>query len=59
MMQAMTWIPGIGAQTLRKKLDALVDMDILEKRGRTKMMRYSFKDPLRELRLPVDPPSVL
>ena len=57
--EAMNWIPGIGAQTLRKKLDALVDMDILQKNGRTRQMRYSFKDPLRGLRSSFDPPSVL
>ncbi|AMK13333.1 Fic family protein [methanogenic archaeon mixed culture ISO4-G1] len=45
--EACTWIPGIGNQTLRSKLDKLIEMDILEKHGKTKSMRYSFKDPLR------------
>lgn len=46
---ANTWIPGLGSQSLRNKLDLLVEMDILEKHGRTKAMQYYFKDPLRSL----------
>ncbi len=48
--EAITWVPGIGIQALRKKMDELVDMDILIKVGMTKSMRYMFKDPLRDLR---------
>ena len=54
---AVTWIPGLGVQSLRKKLDLLVEMDILEKRGKTKSMVYLFKDPLRELRINHQRPS--
>ena len=47
---AVRWIPGLGVQSLRLYLAKLTEMGILEKRGRTKGLRYSFKDPLRELR---------
>ncbi len=47
---AVQWIPGLGVQSLRMYLDRLTEMGILEKRGRTKGLRYSFNDPLRELR---------
>ena len=49
--EATTWIPGLGSQTLRKTLNHLVEADLVEKNGNTKGMTYSFKDPLRDLRL--------
>ena len=52
--EALTWIPGIGPRTLRADLDRLAELDILDKRGRTRSMRYEFKDPLRELRLDLE-----
>jgi hypothetical protein len=48
--EALLWVPGIGSQTLRARLEKLVEMDILEKTGNTKGLRYSFKDPLASLR---------
>ncbi len=50
LTEATSWVPGVGSQTIRSRLDELVDMDILEKRGATKGLRYSFKDPLKNLR---------
>jgi hypothetical protein len=50
LTEATSWVPGVGSQTIRSRLDELVGMDILEKRGATKGLRYSFKDPLRDLR---------
>ncbi len=50
LSEAMLWFPGSGEQTVRNRLDRLVEMDILEKQGKTKGMRYLFKDPLRDLR---------
>ena len=47
---ALHWIPGMSIQSLRICLDRLVDIDVLEKIGRTRGLRYAFKDPLRELR---------
>ena len=38
---AIRWIPGLGVQSLRLYLDKLTEMGILEKRGRTKGLRYS------------------
>ena len=49
--EACAWIPRIGSQTVRSKLDRLIELDILEKHGKTKSMRYSFKDPLRAIKL--------
>lgn len=52
--EALTWVPGIGPRTLKADLDRLAELDILDKRGRTRSMRYEFKDPLRELRLDLE-----
>lgn len=52
--EATTWIPGLGSQTLRKIMNNLVDMDLIEKNGNTKGMTYSFKDPLRDLRIKLE-----
>ena len=48
--EAAQWIPGMGPQSLRMCIDGLVDIDIIQKTGRTKGLRYSFKDPLFALR---------
>ena len=48
--EASEWTPDIGLQTLRDCIDGLVDMDIIEKYGRTKGLRYSFKDPFFDVR---------
>ncbi len=52
--EVTTWIPGLGSQTLRKTMNRLVELDLIEKNGNTKGLTYSFKDPLRELRLRQD-----
>ena len=52
--EALTWVPGIGPRTLKADLDRLAELDILDKRGRTRSMRYQFKDPLRELRMELE-----
>jgi Fic family protein len=52
--EALTWIPGIGPATLRADLDRLAEMDILDKCGKTRSLRYQFKDPLRELRMELE-----
>ena len=48
--EAAQWIPGMGPQTLRTCINGLAEIDILQKTGQTKGMRYSFKDPLFSLR---------
>ena len=50
LTDATARLPGMGAQTVRARLDELVGMGILEKEGRTKGMAYRFRDPLRNLR---------
>lgn len=44
------WIPGLSDQTIRAKLEELIANDLLEKDGRTRSMRYRFRDPFRELK---------
>ena len=51
MKDACSWIPGLGAQSVRSRIDVLVDRGILEKTGATKGLRYRFKDPFREFRV--------
>ncbi len=49
LSEAMGW-SGAGEQTVRSRLETLVDAGILEKVGRTRSLRYRFMDPFRELR---------
>lgn len=49
LSDAVEW-SGAGEQTVRHRLDSLVDAGILEKVGRTRSLRYRFMDPFRELR---------
>jgi Fic family protein len=44
---ACGWAPTLGEQSVRIKLNELADMGILTKEGRTRSMRYRFKDPFR------------
>lgn len=46
---ASGWLAGPGGQTVRSKLNALAEMDVLEKSGSTRSLRYSFKDPFRDI----------
>ena len=50
VMDASNWLTGISEQSVRLKLKALTEMDVLEKTGQTRSQRYSFKDPFRRLR---------
>ena len=47
--EACGWNP-LGEASVRSKLNTLVDLDILGKKGRTRSMRYVFRDPSRDLR---------
>lgn len=49
LQDALGWIP-MGEPTLRSRLDGLVSMGILEKTGRTRSMRYVFRDPFRDFK---------
>ena len=50
VMDAARWLDGLSEQSVRLKLNALVEMSVLEKEGQTRSQRYSFKDPFRKLR---------
>ncbi len=51
LSESLKWIDDKGEQTIRHKLDRLVDVGIIEKSGQTKGLRYRFTDPFREIRL--------
>jgi len=44
---AKSWIEPLGEQTVRSKLNELVEMGVLRKQGKTKGMRYEFNDPIK------------
>ena len=50
IIEASQWTPDIGQQTLRDCIDGLVEIDVIQKTGRTKGLRYSFKDPFFDVR---------
>lgn len=49
MKDACLWIPGLGSQSVRSRIDVMVERGILEKTGATKGLRYRFRDPFRNL----------
>lgn len=51
IQDAAKWVPALGEQTLRGRVNELVAMGILEKEGRTRATRYSFKDPFKETKM--------
>lgn len=44
------WIPDVSEQTLRSKLDDLVERGLVEKQGATRGLTYSFSDPFGRIR---------
>ena len=50
IIEASQWTPDIGLQTLRECIEGLVEIDVIQKSGRTKGLRYSFKDPFFKVR---------
>ena len=48
--EANQWIPEVGDQTLRSRLDDLVNRGLLKKQGATRGMSYAFDDPFSEIR---------
>lgn len=50
MQEASSWADGIGDQSVRNKLNALADMGVLEKQGKTRSMTFRFNDPFRRIR---------
>lgn len=49
IQDASKWLP-LGEAAIRRKLDTLVESGILGKEGRTRIMKYVFLDPFRDLR---------
>ncbi|MBE6517052.1 MAG: hypothetical protein E7Z67_02560 [Thermoplasmata archaeon] len=48
--EACSWAPDVREQTIRTKLNALVDLGILDRKGNTRNTRYRYKDFLKHLR---------
>jgi Fic family protein len=48
--EATQWLSDLSEQSVRNKLNELVDMRVLEKRGMTRSQRFRFKDPFRDLK---------
>ena len=48
--EANQWIPEVGDQTLRSRLDDLVNRGLLKKLGATRGMSYAFNDPFSEIK---------
>lgn len=45
LKDATGWVEGIGEQTVRARLNRLVELGALKKEGRTAATRYRFQDP--------------
>ena len=50
VQDATSWVDGLTEQSVRPKLNQLVDMGVLEKEGRTRSTRFRFSDPFRDLK---------
>ena len=44
-----SWIEPLGEQTIRTKLNELVEIGVLKKSGRTKGMIFEFNDPFKDI----------
>jgi len=49
LADARSWIEPLGEQTMRMKLNELVDKGVLKKSGKTKGMTFEFNDPLKDV----------
>ncbi len=54
VQDASSWVTGVGDQTVRKHLNHLVEVGLLEATGRTKARRYRFVHPLDRVRRSVE-----
>jgi Fic family protein len=48
--EASSWLSDLSEQSVRIKLNELVEMNVLEKEGHTRAQRFRFKDPFRKLK---------
>ena len=60
ILDACGWIPGLGEQSVRTRINDLISIGLLRKVGNTKSTSYVFLDPFRLLDLfePADPNAV-
>ncbi len=49
MSDACDWIPSLTKQTVRAKINQLIDMGILDRIGNTRSSVYEFKDPFKNV----------
>lgn len=49
IQDACRWIEGIGEQSVRHRLNRLVEMGVLEKSGMTRSTVFRFSDPFRAI----------
>lgn len=47
--EACSWIPDVREQTVRTKLNGLVDLGILDRKGNTRNTRYRYNDFLKHM----------
>ena len=47
ILDACKWVPGLGEQSIRTKINYLIDIGLLEKVGKTRSTSYMFRDPFR------------
>ncbi|MBN2231044.1 MAG: Fic family protein [Candidatus Thorarchaeota archaeon] len=50
LKEATEWVGEVGDQTVRSRLNELVEMSVLERIGQTRATRYRLRDPLDEIR---------
>ena len=50
LSDAKGWIEGLSEQSVRNKLNTLVDIGVIEKKGQTRSLMYRFADPFAELK---------
>ena len=48
------WVPDVKEQTVRSKLNALVDRGVLSRKGNTRNTRYRFTEPFSDITNPLD-----
>jgi len=48
--EANSWIHGVGYETIRKRLNELVELGVLRARGNTRSRRYCYASPLQDVR---------
>jgi Fic family protein len=45
---ACGWVPGLGEQSIRTRLNDLIEIGLLEKAGKTRSTTFMFRDPFRD-----------